>query len=57
MLIRILCNKLLLGQTTSQLASCSESSRAGSLFSQDIKTDSAQARSERRVDPSRAELL
>jgi hypothetical protein len=32
MLIKILCNKLLLGRATSQLASCTEPSRAGSLF-------------------------
>ena len=57
MLIKILCNKLLLGRATSQLASCTEPSRAGSLFSRATKTGSARARSERRADPSQAELL
>jgi hypothetical protein len=57
MLIKILCNKLLLGRATSQLASCTEPSRAGSLFSRATKTGSARARSERRAGPSRAELL
>jgi hypothetical protein len=57
MLIKILCNKLLLGRATSQLASCTEPSRAGSLFSRARKTGSARARSERRAGPSRAELL
>jgi hypothetical protein len=57
MLIKILCNKLLLGRATSQLASCTEPSRAGSLFSRAKKIGSARARSERRADPSRAELL
>jgi hypothetical protein len=57
MLIKILCNKLLLDRATSQLASCTEPSRAGSLFSRATKTGSARARSERRADPSRAELL
>jgi hypothetical protein len=57
MLTMIVCNKLLLSRATSQLASCSEPSRAGSLFSRAIKTGSAQARSERRAGPSRADLL
>jgi hypothetical protein len=57
MLIKILCNKLLLDRATSQLASCTEPSRAGSLFSRATKTGSARARSERRAGPSRAELL
>jgi hypothetical protein len=57
MIIMILCNKLLLGRATSQLASCTEPSRAGSLFSRATKTGSARARSERRAGPSRAELL
>ena len=57
MLIKILCNKLLLGRATSQLASCTEPSRAGSLFSRARKTGSTRARSERRAGLSRAELL
>jgi hypothetical protein len=57
MLIKILCNKLLLGRATSQLASCTEPSRAGSLFSRARKTGSARARSERRAGLSRVELL
>jgi hypothetical protein len=57
MLIKILCNKLLLGRATSQLASCNESSRVGSLFSRARKTGSVRARSERRAGPSRAKLL
>jgi hypothetical protein len=57
MLIKILCNKLLLGRATSQLASCTEPSRAGSLFSRATKTGTARARSERRAGPRRAELL
>jgi hypothetical protein len=57
MVIKILCNKLLLGRATSQLASCTEPSRAGSLLSRATKTGSARARSERRAGPSRAELL
>jgi hypothetical protein len=52
MIIKILCNKLLLGRATSQLASCTEPSRAGSLFSRATKTGSARARSERRAKPS-----
>jgi hypothetical protein len=54
MLIKILCNKLLLDRATSQLASCTEPNRAGSLFSRATKTGSARARSERRAGPSRA---
>jgi serine/threonine protein phosphatase PrpC len=57
MLIKILCNKMLLDRATSQLASCTEPSRAGSLFSRATKTGSARARSERRAGPSRVELL
>jgi hypothetical protein len=57
MLIKILYNKLLFGRATSQLASCTEPSRAGSLFSRARKTGSARARLERRAGPSRAELL
>jgi hypothetical protein len=57
MLIKILYNKLLLGRATSQLASCTEPSRADSLFSRATKTGSARARSMRRAGPSRAELL
>jgi hypothetical protein len=47
----------LLGRATSQLASCTEPSRAGSLFSRARKTGSARACSEHRAGPSRAELL
>jgi hypothetical protein len=57
MVIKILCNKLMLGRATSQLTSCTKPSRAGSLFSRDTKTCSARARSEHRAGPSRAELL
>jgi hypothetical protein len=53
MLIKILYNKLLLGRATSQLASCTESNRAGSLFSRARKTGSTRARSERRASPNR----
>jgi hypothetical protein len=56
MLIKILCNKLLLGRA-SQLVSCTEPSRAGSLFSRATKIGSARARSERRAGSSGAELL
>jgi hypothetical protein len=56
MLLKILCNKLLLGRDTSQLTSCIESSWAGSLFSWATKTGSARARSERRAEPSCYEL-
>jgi hypothetical protein len=54
MLTKILCNKLLLGRATSQLASCTEPSRAGSLFLRATKIDSVRDRSERRAGPSRA---
>jgi hypothetical protein len=57
MLIRILCNKLLVSRATSQLASCSEPSRADSLFLRATKIGLTRARSERRASPSRAELL
>jgi hypothetical protein len=56
MVIKILCNKLLLGRATSQLASYTEPSRAGSLFSRATKTGSARARSKRRAGPSRADV-
>jgi hypothetical protein len=52
MLIKILCNKLLLGRATSQLASCTDLSQAGSLFSRATKIGSTRARSERRAEPS-----
>jgi hypothetical protein len=53
MLIRIICNKLLLARATSY----SELSRADSLFSRATKTGSAQARSKRRANTRRTELL
>jgi hypothetical protein len=54
MLIKILSNKLLLDRATSQLASCTESSRASSLFSRATKTCSVGLVLS--IEPVRAEL-